>query len=128
MMMYLLSLLTATVVAVIAVTTTCHAFQPVSRTVQVTAPNRVSSLELFQAKPTFSFAGKTKKKNNNINKKKTVAKKKNNKNKGKVEEEEVKSKGANLILAYMTPWRNPNSIFVYMFGLLYALGKYSESH
>jgi hypothetical protein len=33
-----------------------------------------------------------------------------------------------LILVYMTPWRNPNSIFVYMFALIYALGKYSESH
>jgi hypothetical protein len=33
-----------------------------------------------------------------------------------------------LVLVYMTPWKNPNSIFVYMFALLYALGKYSESH
>ena len=33
-----------------------------------------------------------------------------------------------LVLLYMTPWRNPNSIFVYMFLTLYVLGKYSESH
>lgn len=33
-----------------------------------------------------------------------------------------------LFLVYMTPWRNPNSIFVYMLLTLIALGKYSESH
>ncbi|CAB9508940.1 expressed unknown protein [Seminavis robusta] len=32
-----------------------------------------------------------------------------------------------LFVAYATPWRNPNSIFVYMFVALYALGKYSEA-
>ena len=33
-----------------------------------------------------------------------------------------------LLVTYMTPWRNPNSIFVYMLLLLVALGKYSETH
>mmetsp|Transcript_22036 Transcript_22036/g.28527 ORF Transcript_22036/g.28527 Transcript_22036/m.28527 type:complete len:125 (-) Transcript_22036:228-602(-) len=32
-----------------------------------------------------------------------------------------------LVLQYMTPWKNPNSIFVYMFGTLYVLGKISEA-
>lgn len=32
-----------------------------------------------------------------------------------------------LVIVYMTPWRNPNSIFVYMFMILYALGKVSEA-
>ena len=32
-----------------------------------------------------------------------------------------------LVLLYMTPWVNPNSIFVYLFAILYALGKYSEA-
>ena len=33
-----------------------------------------------------------------------------------------------MVLLYLTPWRNPNSIFVYMFLVLYGLGKYSEAH
>ena len=33
-----------------------------------------------------------------------------------------------LVLLYMTPWKNPNSIFVYLFAIVYVLGKYSESH
>jgi hypothetical protein len=32
-----------------------------------------------------------------------------------------------LILLFMTPWRNPNSIFVYMFLILYVLGKMNET-
>jgi len=36
-------------------------------------------------------------------------------------------KGLDLILLYMTPWRNPNSIFVYLFAIIYVLGKISES-
>ena len=32
-----------------------------------------------------------------------------------------------LALLYMTPWKNPNSIFVYLFGILYVLGKISEA-
>lgn len=43
------------------------------------------------------------------------------------EEERVKKSPLELVLVYMTPWRNPNSIFVYMFMILYALGKYSEA-
>lgn len=35
--------------------------------------------------------------------------------------------GGALLLTYMTPWRNPNSIFVYMLLTVYCLGKYSES-
>jgi hypothetical protein len=33
-----------------------------------------------------------------------------------------------LFILYATPWRNPNSIFVYLFLGLYALGTYSEAH
>ena len=43
-------------------------------------------------------------------------------------ERETVTDPAKLVLLYMTPWRNPNSIFVYLFGILYALGKYSEVH
>jgi hypothetical protein len=32
-----------------------------------------------------------------------------------------------LIVLFMTPWRNPNSIFVYMFLVLYVLGKMNET-
>ena len=42
--------------------------------------------------------------------------------------EKIKSSNAlDLIILYMTPWRNPNSIFVYLFVILFALGKYSEA-
>lgn len=44
------------------------------------------------------------------------------------EGEEKKSRGLGLILVYMTPWLNPNSIFVYLFLTVYLLGKYSEAH
>jgi hypothetical protein len=44
------------------------------------------------------------------------------------ENEKEKSEwGLDLILVYMTPWRNPNSIFVYMFLIVYGLGKMSEA-
>jgi hypothetical protein len=33
-----------------------------------------------------------------------------------------------LLILYATPWRNPNSIFVYLFVVLFVLGKYSEAH
>jgi hypothetical protein len=46
--------------------------------------------------------------------------------KNPVEPEREKSDALGLLLLYMTPWRNPNSIFVYMLLLLYALGKFSE--
>jgi hypothetical protein len=36
--------------------------------------------------------------------------------------------GIGLFFLYMTPWKNPNSIFVYMLVTLYFLGKYSEAH
>mmetsp|Transcript_8537 Transcript_8537/g.17811 ORF Transcript_8537/g.17811 Transcript_8537/m.17811 type:complete len:133 (+) Transcript_8537:78-476(+) len=54
----------------------------------------------------------------------------NAKKKKVVEEEPVREKknALELVLLYMTPWRNPNSIFLYMFGALYFLGKYSEAH
>ena len=48
----------------------------------------------------------------------------------KKEEEPVREKQTNpveLIITYMTPWRNPNSIFVYLFLGVYLLGKYSEA-
>ena len=43
------------------------------------------------------------------------------------EEEREKKSPLELMVVYMTPWRNPNSIFVYMFAILYALGKVSEA-
>lgn len=55
----------------------------------------------------------------------------NNKNKKKQvnqEPERVKvTDPLQLLILYATPWYNPNSIFVYLFALLYALGKYSEA-
>ncbi|OEU22655.1 hypothetical protein FRACYDRAFT_232813 [Fragilariopsis cylindrus CCMP1102] len=42
------------------------------------------------------------------------------------EEEREQPRGLGLVLLFMTPWRNPNSIFVYMFLILYGLGKYGE--
>ncbi len=128
--MYRLSLLAIVAAAVVA--TTCHAFQPSSLGAISPTGSRTAATELFQAKPTkkssagvFSFAGNAKNKsiksNSKVTNKKSVGKK-------KADDDKESTKSPNLILAYMTPWRNPNSIFVYMFGLLYALGKYSESH
>ena len=48
----------------------------------------------------------------------------------KKQEEPVKEQQTNpveLLITYMTPWRNPNSIFVYLFLGVYLLGKYSEA-
>ena len=48
----------------------------------------------------------------------------------KKEDEPVREKQTNpleLLITYMTPWRNPNSIFVYLFLGVYLLGKYSEA-
>mmetsp|Transcript_9832 Transcript_9832/g.20435 ORF Transcript_9832/g.20435 Transcript_9832/m.20435 type:complete len:121 (-) Transcript_9832:477-839(-) len=47
--------------------------------------------------------------------------------KGEEEPEREKKNALELVILYMTPWRNPNSIFVYLFGGLYFLGKYSEA-
>ena len=44
-----------------------------------------------------------------------------------LEQEREKKDGLGLFLLYMTPWRNPNSIFVYLLAALYFLGKYSEA-
>lgn len=35
--------------------------------------------------------------------------------------------GLSMFLAYATPWRNPNSIFVYLILIVYLLGTYSEA-
>ena len=51
--------------------------------------------------------------------------KKNAKKKEEVEEEELTA--ARMFVAYMTPWRNPNSGFVYLLLALYFLGKVSEA-
>jgi hypothetical protein len=57
------------------------------------------------------------------------AKKMGNKKKKTEEDDKIQQEwDAALLITFMTPWKNPNSIFVYMFGLLYLLGKYSESH
>mmetsp|Transcript_17802 Transcript_17802/g.43961 ORF Transcript_17802/g.43961 Transcript_17802/m.43961 type:complete len:121 (+) Transcript_17802:1460-1822(+) len=42
-------------------------------------------------------------------------------------EEKEQTPPLKLLIAYMTPWRNPNSIFVYLFLLVYILGSYSEA-
>jgi hypothetical protein len=47
--------------------------------------------------------------------------------KNPAEPEREKGDVIGLLLLYMTPWRNPNSIFVYMLLLLYVLGSISES-
>lgn len=44
-----------------------------------------------------------------------------------VKVEPPKVDGLRMFLAYATPWRNPNSIFVYMLLILFLLGKYSEA-
>jgi hypothetical protein len=43
------------------------------------------------------------------------------------EPEREKTDGLGLFFLYMTPWKNPNSIFVYMLAGLYFLGKYSQA-
>ena len=53
--------------------------------------------------------------------------KKNTKKSPAGSEEKESPSALTMLIAYMTPWRNPNSIFVYMLLTLYALGKYSES-
>lgn len=42
-------------------------------------------------------------------------------------EKEKSNSALDLVLLYMTPWKNPNSIFVYLLMGLIALGKYSEA-
>ncbi|CAJ1947905.1 unnamed protein product [Cylindrotheca closterium] len=42
-------------------------------------------------------------------------------------EEKEKTPPLTLFISYMTPWRNPNSIFLYMFLVVYLLGSYSEA-
>lgn len=54
------------------------------------------------------------------------AKKKKN-NEREIQEKIKMTDPVQLLLLYMTPWKNPNSIFVYLFALLYALGKISEA-
>jgi hypothetical protein len=51
-----------------------------------------------------------------------AAKKKNDDNTQK-----EKLSALTIFIAFATPWRNPNSIFVYLFLGVYALGKYSEA-
>ena len=51
----------------------------------------------------------------------------NAKKKGAEEPEREENNALQLVVLYMTPWRNPNSIFVYLFAGLYFLGKYSEA-
>ena len=121
--MYLIKASLSTVTFILAFLSVSNAFQPVHNAVKSTSSFQQktmpvdsassSSTSLFQAKKVPSTVIKTKGK-------KTL--------KSKKEPEKEKQNGLSLVLTYMTPWRNPNSIFVYMFGLLYALGKYSESH
>ena len=49
------------------------------------------------------------------------------KKKGEEEPLREKKNALELVILYMTPWRNPNSIFVYLFAGVYFLGKYSEA-
>ena len=56
--------------------------------------------------------------------------KKNQKNKmsPSVEEEDKdRPRGLRLVLVFLTPWLNPNSIFLYLFLTVFLLGKYSEA-
>ena len=43
------------------------------------------------------------------------------------DKKETQAWDLNLLILFMTPWKNPNSIFVYMLGLLYVLGTISEA-
>ncbi|KAG7342190.1 hypothetical protein IV203_007282 [Nitzschia inconspicua] len=74
-------------------------------TTQVSSKTRITSFHLTQGVTTTSLFVKKK----------------------PVEQEKEKTNALGLFILYMTPWRNPNSIFVYMLLLLYALGKYSEA-
>jgi hypothetical protein len=44
------------------------------------------------------------------------------------QEKQAVTSNTDLFFLFMNPLRNPNSIFVYMLLILYALGTYSESH
>ena len=44
------------------------------------------------------------------------------------DKEKIGADGMKMFAAYANPMRNPNSIFVYLFMALYALGTYSEAH
>ena len=103
-----LSLVTILIVAASTLIGPVAAFQPASPSLSLssTATNKQSSSVVLHAfkPPTF--------------KKKTPE---------PVIEKEKSSSALDLITLYMTPWRNPNSIFVYMLILLFALGKYSEA-
>ena len=60
----------------------------------------------------------------NQNKKNVV----NNKKSPPQEKEREENDAIGLLFLYMTPWKNPNAIFVYMLLIVYGLGKYSEAH
>lgn len=47
--------------------------------------------------------------------------------KGGKPEKRVQTSPAELLITYMTPWKNPNSIFVYMIATLIILGNISEA-
>lgn len=48
------------------------------------------------------------------------------KTKNRNSEKREKVEGFDLFLVYMTPWKNPNSIFVYMILIIEILGKFRE--
>ena len=92
----------------------CSAFQPPVVTVTTRSLSSSVSMEGNRSVPT----GKSSTGLNLVNKKQ--------KEPEPVVEKE-KREGLDLFFLYMTPWRNPNSLFVYIFVILYCLGKYSEA-
>jgi murein L,D-transpeptidase YcbB/YkuD len=45
----------------------------------------------------------------------------------KKQEKEKITSGADLFILYMTPWKNPNSIFVYFILIINILAKFNEA-
>ena len=91
-----------------------ESFQPISRAAQT--PSRHFDLAKSTEQQSFGSSALSLTEMN-LKKKKAPA------------EEPVREKNspAELVLLYMTPWRNPNSLFVYLFGAVWLLGKYSEA-
>ncbi len=111
------------VVGISFLLSTCHAFQHSSSSVGLP----FISVRQQQREPLSFTASSSSSSSSSLNTALFQAKPKNKNSPNNTPEKE-KQTGISLLFTYMTPWRNPNSIFVYMFGLLYVLGKYSESH
>jgi hypothetical protein len=102
-----------------------YEYQGTSRTPIISVSNEMTTTAVGQADgwPTRSFLVARSSSMTMLSAKKMGNKKKTE------EDDKIKQEwDAALLIQFMTPWKNPNSIFVYMIGLLYLLGKYSESH